>query len=335
VKLLAPAKINLHLRVAPVTGDGFHPLLSWMCTVGLFDTLLFEKLPLEAGPPETGLNDRLAATGASELGIRLRCDDPSLPCDGTNLVMRSARAMADIATFEASHRRTVGEDGLAIELHKRIPMGGGLGGGSSDAARVVLGLNRFWELNLPVDRLSAVSATLGSDVAFLCHGPSSVCSGRGQIVRPIAVPTPRWVLLILPTMAVPTGPVYRRFDELLSEEDRVLLAHAVATEPDWDRWRSLSAQELLPHLVNDLERPAFDLHPALSRLREELEQSLGRIVRMSGSGSSLFTLFDDCLAAEQAAEKINREAQCRARAVALAPRIDDDLASSWSGKPPG
>jgi 4-diphosphocytidyl-2-C-methyl-D-erythritol kinase len=182
---------------------------------------------------------------------------------------------------------------------------------------------------LPIDRLSAICATLGSDVAFFCHGPSSVCSGRGQIVRPIAKPAPRWVVLILPAMAVPTGPVYGRFDELLSEADRMLLKQAVETEPNWEEWRLLPAEALLAKLVNDLERPAFDLHPALARLRGELEQFVGRIVRMSGSGSSLFTLYDDRSDAEQVADKINRrvhqQGECRATAVALAPRIDDDL----------
>ena len=314
MKLLAPAKINLHLRVAPATRDGFHPLLSWMCTVGLFDTLVL---------------NRTAEPAPGQPGVRLRCDDPSLACDGTNLIVRAADAMRH-ASLDVS-RRAIGEDGLAIELQKRIPTGGGLGGGSSDAARTVLGLNRFWQLDWPVDRLSGIAASLGSDVAFFCHGPSSICSGRGQIVRPIGVPGVRWALLILPPMAVPTGPVYRRFDELLTEADRISLARAVEHEPDWEQWRLLRAQELLPRLINDLERPAFDLNPRLAKLRAELEQFLGRIVRMSGSGSSLFTLYDDRESAGVAAERINNgvnnNATGRALAVMLAPRIEDDLAA--------
>jgi 4-diphosphocytidyl-2-C-methyl-D-erythritol kinase len=320
VKLLAPAKINLHLRVAPATADGFHPLLSWMCTIGLFDTLLIER--------------------DGEAGFRLSCDDPSLPCDATNLVVRAAMAMHNVRQSGApplggSLSRAIGEGGLAMQLQKRIPMGGGLGGGSSDAARVVQGLNHLWQLGLSVEQLSAVCATLGSDVAFFCHGPSSVCSGRGQIVRPIGLPAARWVLLILPPISVPTGPVYRRFDELLSEDDRAALANAVAVEPDWIRWQTLDAVSLLPLLVNDLERPAFDLHPDLARVRDEFEQSLGRIVRMSGSGSSLFTLFDAAEAAQQAADEINagqpnaghinRVGRCRAIAAMIAPPIDDEL----------
>ena len=304
MKLLAPAKINLHLRVAPQARDGFHPLLSWMCTVGLFDTLVLER--------------------TAEAQSRLRCDDPSLPCDGSNLVVRAAQAVSRQAVGRS---RAAGEGGLAIELQKRIPMGGGLGGGSSDAARIVLGLNRLWQLHLPIEQLSGICAALGSDVAFFCHGPSSICSGRGQIVRPIDVPMPKWAVLILPPMAVPTGAVYKRFDEVLSQEDQRQLTEAVANEPNWEQWQSLQSEALLAKLVNDLERPAFELHPALARIRAETEQFVGRIVRMSGSGSSLFTLYDDAPAAQDAADRITRRGECRAIAVALAPQIQDDLAA--------
>ncbi len=309
MKLLAPAKINLHLRVAPVTADGFHPLLSWMCTVGLFDTLTLHR--------------------TAEAGVQLRCDDPTLACDGSNLIVRAASGLHRIVD-----RQATGVGGLSIELQKRIPTGGGLGGGSSDAATTILGLNRLWNLNLPMADLSAVAATIGSDVAFFCHGPSSICSGRGQIVRPIGVPAVRWVVLILPALSVPTGPVYRRFDELLSTADQQELNAAVKQEPDWEHWRTLRAEQLLAHLVNDLERPAFDLNPQLARLRGELEQFVGRIVRMSGSGSSLFTLFDDADSAAAAAKKIDTHVhasvKCRAIAVPLAPQINDDLASTSS-----
>ncbi|MBV8781634.1 MAG: hypothetical protein JO353_09570, partial [Phycisphaerae bacterium] len=171
--------------------------------------------------------------------------------------------------------------------------------------------------------LAEIGAMLGSDVAFFCHGPSSVCTGRGQIVRPIARPTPPWVVLILPSISVPTGPVYRRFDELLSEQDRRQLAEVVASEPDWNEWKTLSAELLLPRLINDLERPAYDLYPALAKCRAEVEQMIGRIVRMSGSGSSLFTLYDDEAGAQRAAETLNGvrrpdDISLRALAVPLA-----------------
>ena len=138
------------------------------------------------------------------------------------------------------------------------------------------------------------------------------------------------MLLILPSLAVPTGPVYRRFDELLSDSDRRELTDAVATDLDWEAWTKLSAEALLMLLVNDLERPAFDLNPALAKCRGDVEQFLGRIVRMSGSGSSLFTLYDDERSAERAAATLNGSTRpdgisLRVLAVPLAPAVKDDL----------
>ncbi|HEY7117614.1 MAG TPA: hypothetical protein VH475_13580, partial [Tepidisphaeraceae bacterium] len=122
VRVLAPAKINLHLRVGPPTAaDGFHPLSSWMVTVGLFDNLEFIRVT----PP----------------GIVLHCDDPAIPADASNLVVKAARALLD----ETGHERL----GLRIELRKCIPAGAGLGGGSADGAFTLLALDRLLGLNWP------------------------------------------------------------------------------------------------------------------------------------------------------------------------------------------
>lgn len=287
MQVFAPAKINLHLRVAPVDGSGFHPVLSWMCTVALFDTLTIES--------------------ADDGVIALTCDDPSLPCGESNLIIRAARAMN--AT-----------QGARVHLHKRIPVGGGLGGGSSDAARTLLALNRFWNLNWPIERLARIAASLGSDVPFFLHDASSLCTGRGEIVRPISNPRPKWVVLILPGFAIPTADVYRRFDSLAHGN-----ADSVALKPDLYQWTELLAGPLLQRLVNDLEPPAFDLCPRLADLHRQVQQTLGQIVRMSGSGSSLFTLYDDFSEAQAAAERIKRCHHVIALAEGIAPELKDDL----------
>src|SRR4051812_16646738 len=124
MRLLAPAKINLHLRVGPPRDDGFHPVLTWMCTIGLFDKLSIERI----------------ADGV----VRLACDDPSLPHDQENLVVKAAIALAD-SLAKCRGGSATNDFGLAIELLKRIPSGAGLGGGSSDGARVLAGLNRLWD----------------------------------------------------------------------------------------------------------------------------------------------------------------------------------------------
>jgi len=209
---------------------------------------------------------------------------------------------------------------ISIALHKRIPMGAGLGGGSSNAARALLGLNRLWNLKRSGTQLSAIAASLGSDVPFFVVGGSCICSGRGEMVQPIAAPKPKACLLILPALHVSTPVVYRRFDEMNLSD-----AQAIAPErqPSWQDWSNLSADQLLPLLANDLEAPAFSLEPDLTRLRAEAQSLLGRPVRMSGSGSSLFTLYDDRAAAESAAADVSRRLNVRALAVELAPKVQD------------
>jgi 4-diphosphocytidyl-2-C-methyl-D-erythritol kinase len=399
MRLLCPAKVNLHLRVGRRRADGFHPLLTWMTTVGLFDTLT-----VETNPPGR------ERAGAERI-LLLSSDQPGLPADGTNLVVRAAEAFAEAiagrlgATGDVGRAisgrsfgtgQAVGESGsdaiprtadrparrpggpqplaegeglvspgsgrdgavptpgvgegvgaagtagqrqtriggeadhvrpVSAVLEKQIPLGAGLGGGSSDAARTLIGLNDLWEVRWPVERLSEIAGRLGSDVPFFLYGPSSVCTGRGEVVRPVAKPrAARWVVLILPDVHMPTPAVYRRFDELkLGFDDQI------AHEPDWNNWATLSSKELLPCLVNDLERPAFELKPALDELRAGIELQLGRAVRMSGSGSSLFTLYDDGDDANAAASGISENFAVRATAVELAP---DDAKNLNGNAPP-
>jgi 4-diphosphocytidyl-2-C-methyl-D-erythritol kinase len=309
--LQAPAKINLHLRVGPPTPDGFHPLLSWMCTVSLFDILTLAR-----------------SENGGSLPVQMTCDDPKIPCDATNLIARVGAVLADAI------RGAAGETGgkevsvevsdklfqVTVALQKRIPTGGGLGGGSSDGARAMFGLDRLWRANLGRERLAELSSRCGSDLPFFFFGPSSICTGRGEFVRPTAPPASRWALLILPSIAMPTADVYRKFDEMrLGDLDRL------AAEPDWKAWAQLPALELLPRLVNDLEVPSFALRPELGRLRAAIELQLARPVRMSGSGSSLFTLFDDRAAAEQAAEQVSEKHVVKSLAAELAPDFSDDL----------
>ena len=301
MRVLAPAKINIHLRVGPRRPDGFHPLLSWMATVGLFDTLTFTPTP---------------STGRGHLPrITLRCDNPDLPCDARNLVVKVAEALAAETKFDLTNAAD-----LDIALEKRIPAGAGLGGGSSDGAFTLMALNRLWRVGGAADVLSAFAARFGSDLSFFFHGPSSVCRGRGEIVSPVERPTARWTVLVLPAMSMPTPDVYRRFDAMNLGRDQ-----DVDREPDWKNWAALSSEELLPRLVNDLELPAFDIAPALGQLRSAVERIVSRPVRMSGSGSSLFTLFDRQSEAAQAAEKVARDAGQRALAVEVSPIFKDDL----------
>ena len=165
MRVAAPAKVNLHLRVGPVRADGFHPLLTWMCAVELFDTLTLirraERLEESAPAATVQKSSDAAGTGAGkELSwewFSLRTDHPSLPTDGRNLVVQVAAALAD----------TLGRDGegpagrrerVSAFLNKRIPAGAGLGGGSSDAAATLLALARMWKVDWPSSRLHDFAA---------------------------------------------------------------------------------------------------------------------------------------------------------------------------------
>lgn len=299
MRLLAPAKINLHLRVGPPRADGFHPLLSWMCTVKLFDKLVVER--------------------AAGRVVRLTCDWPGLPTDQENLVVKAALAMAEAIQAGQSGAGAL-EFGLSVSLEKRIPPGAGLGGGSSDAARALLGLNNLWAAGWSRAKLAAFASVLGSDVPFFFHGPSAVCRGRGELVKPLSPPQPRFALLILPGLHLATANVYRRFDQM-----RLGNPAALEDEPDWTQWSTLSALNLLPRLVNDLELAAFNLVPQLGELRQAAEKAINRPVRMSGSGSSLFALFDQEQEAQEAAGRVSQDLGVKAVAVETAPRLEDDL----------
>ncbi|MEM8872704.1 MAG: 4-(cytidine 5'-diphospho)-2-C-methyl-D-erythritol kinase [Planctomycetota bacterium] len=228
----APAKLNIDLHVGPLGDDGFHPIRSHFVTVDLADNVSIEP----------GGDHRINfATDAAEVA-----DD--------NLCVRAAEAFDD--AFGLPH------DAVTITLEKRIPIGGGLGGGSSDAATTLLILAEM--AGIERDRLMSIAAALGSDVPFFVSGePSAICTGRGDIVEPTAPPTEPYAVLFMPGIHVSTPTVFRRFDEVAGE------------------------------MPNMLQRAAFDLHPELADLHEVLERGFNREVRMTGSGSTLFTLCDD------------------------------------------
>jgi 4-diphosphocytidyl-2-C-methyl-D-erythritol kinase len=335
MRVAAPAKINLHLRVGPLRADGFHPIVSWMSTVGLFDMLMIDR---------------------SHGRFTLVCDAPTVPCDASNLVVKAVAALADsvakgssaqlIASLVSPNHLTkkeMGGDardsdakprnreggattdfGLSVALQKRVPVGAGLGGGSSDGAFTLLALNRLWSLNLPRQRLMEIAKSIGSDVPFFLNGPSAIVRGRGEEVEAIEQgderPASKWVPIIFWPRPMPTPLVYRKFDEMrLGKESNL------SPEPLWSQWVTLSSQHLLPLLINDLEAAAFAIDPQLGQVRGNLESLLNRPVRMSGSGSSLFSLYDQKAEAEAAARLVTERHKLRVLTVELAPQLPDTL----------
>jgi 4-diphosphocytidyl-2-C-methyl-D-erythritol kinase len=249
----APAKLNLSLRVVRRREDGFHEI----------DTLMV-RLP--------GLCDRLTLTAADSDAFT--CDDPGVPADGSNLVLKAL----------AAYRATSGSTRpLAIHLEKRVPHGAGLGGGSSDAAATLRAVDQLHGDALGTERLMEIAATIGSDIPFFLGTPAARATGRGEKIEAAAGPGVLPVLLLKPNFGVATPDAYKRWAE---SRELPGISYAAQAFP-WGE------------LVNDLERPVFQKHLFLAEAKAWL---LGRPevagALMSGSGSTMFAVLKEDKAAE-------------------------------------
>jgi 4-diphosphocytidyl-2-C-methyl-D-erythritol kinase len=185
MQVSAPAKINLSLRVLGRRSDGFHEIETLIAPISLCDEIKIEQL-------------------SGKQKIAFRCDDPSVPKGEDNTVVRAAKVFFKEAKISC---------GVSIELKKRTPHGAGLGGGSSDAASVLLALNELFETNLPREALAKMAETIGSDVPFFIFQSAAVCTGRGELVSPIKLSEQLSVLLLKPEFGVPTQWAYSRWRE--------------------------------------------------------------------------------------------------------------------------
>jgi 4-diphosphocytidyl-2-C-methyl-D-erythritol kinase len=290
VLALAPAKVNLALSVGPPGVDRMHPIASWMVTVDLHDELLLTRLPDES-------LSRYAILWHEE--ARRRSDiDWSITKD---LAVR-----AHLALQEHVGRPLP----LQLKMQKRIPVGGGLGGGSSDAAAMLHGVNALYALGLDDDELASIASGLGSDVAFLVHGGSAIVEGLGERVERHDEVPDLHAVLAFPSVACPTGAVYGAFDR-----------EAQTARVDAARVRSLARSRPAPHdCFNDLAGPACAIAPSLRDDIEELSALAERPAHVSGSGSTIFVLCDDPLHAAALAEASIRRLDLPAVAVRSTPR---------------
>src|SRR6266513_3352444 len=183
MQVLAPAKINLSLKIPGRRSDGFHEIETVIAPISLYDEIKVEKR-------------------SGKTGIVFRCDVPSVPQGDDNLVVRAAKAFVAKAKIDAA---------ISIELQKKIPHGAGLGGGSSDAASTLLALNELFETNLPREALSKMAETIGSDVPFFIFQCPAVCKGRGELVSPTRLREQLSLLLLKPEFGVPTQWAYSRW----------------------------------------------------------------------------------------------------------------------------
>jgi 4-diphosphocytidyl-2-C-methyl-D-erythritol kinase len=247
MRVNAYAKINWSLRITGKRADGFHDLETLFQTISLHDTLTFKE------------SDRLELT----------CDDPSIPIDDTNLVMRAARAIGKPAS---------------IVLQKEIPAGGGLGGGSSDAAATLIALGK---------PSPEIALSLGSDVPFFLTGGTAYATGRGEILTPLPRIAGIPLLLLIPKDRVSTA---RAFGMLQRFSPPVGI----------ERYRAMIDDDLLSHateLVNDFEEPIFAMLPPLRTLKTKLYEAGAAWAAMSGSGSTIVGAFRNAEDRDAAGER--------------------------------
>src|SRR5438034_9876199 len=261
---LAHAKVNLFLHVLRPREDGFHEIETSIAPVTLCDWLEIEP--------------------ANK--FEFHCDEPGL-AGNDNLVVRAARLFFS---------ETNGAPKVRLTLRKEIPHGAGLGGGSSDAAAALRGLNRFFDAGLSSERLRALGAQLGSDVSFFVNETAATCSGRGEIVTPASLREPLSLLLLKPEFGVPSSWAYSR----------------------WQAAREAAGEIYQPQkfgditFVNDLERPVFEKFVFLAQVKSWLlkQPEVGAAL-MSGSGSTIFAVLrsnvNGDLVAKRAKSELDRE----------------------------
>lgn len=255
MKVPSYAKINWALRVIGKRADGYHDIETLFQTISLHDTLTFER------------SKRLSLT----------CSDPSIPVDDTNLVLRAAKAL--------------GSPPVAIRLEKRIPAGGGLGGGSSNAAATLVALAKMFNLR---DPLHEIASKIGSDVPFFLRGGTAYASGRGEVLTSLPDFPSIPLLLLAPQQRVSTAEAYstlNRFSPVLGI----------------GQYQSMIDHGLLDHaaeLVNDFEESIFERLPELARLKERLLEHGAAWAAMSGSGSTIVGAFRKPAQRDKAAAQI-------------------------------
>ncbi len=266
MQVQAHAKLNLGLWVLDRRTDGFHNLLTIFHRIRLADSIDVE---------------------ATERAIVVSSDSPDIPCDESNLCWKAADAL---------RRRAGTNKGAAIRLTKRIPVGAGLGGGSSDAAAVLLSLVALWQLPLNETALAETALEVGSDVPYFLRRGSAVARGRGEQLRYVDLRLPYWIVVVTPRTRIATRWAYEELGRYRESEP------VKRTEPPPSSGVHTQPLDLSLWMHNDFEAPVFAAHREIHDIKRALLGAGAEYALMSGSGSSVFGLFASEQSATAAAE---------------------------------
>ena len=269
VRAITRAKVNLSLEVIRRRGDGFHEIETIYQSISMADEL----------------NIEWNGDGV----IEISCSDPGIPVDATNLCHRAVVAM----------RRHAGEDlGARIHIEKRIPSSAGLGGGSANAAGVILAVDRALKLRLPMEKLEAVAAGLGSDIPFMLHGGTMLGRGRGEILTRLDEMKECYFTIVKPPVSISTAWVYENLNLALTKHKpriNLRMVNAVLA-----RFPGVTAS-----FRNALEDVVCPTHPVVSGILDELLATRPSFASMSGSGSALYAIYDNEAQAVETAERFS------------------------------
>lgn len=286
--LLAPAKINLYLEILGDRPDGFHELVMVMQSIDLADRI------------------DIRANGTDQ--IRLQCDHPQVPLDHTNLAYRAADLMRQ--QFPQAFARFGGVD---LTLHKRIPIGAGLAGGSSNAAAVLVGLDLLWELGLTQIEIQELGAELGSDVPFCVAGGTALATGRGEKLDALPELDQSYVVLgKYRSLSVSTPWAYKTYRQqfgssYLQGGDLQNRLHQVHSGSMIAAIAHRNISEISHLLHNDLEKIVLPHYPEVARLRDVFQQFEVLGAMMSGSGPTVFALVESLAQATTVKQKVEQE----------------------------
>ncbi|HOX53902.1 MAG TPA: 4-(cytidine 5'-diphospho)-2-C-methyl-D-erythritol kinase [Candidatus Omnitrophota bacterium] len=273
MRLKSPAKINLYLKVLKKRKDGYHQIKTLFERIGLFDEVLLKK--------------------RKDSRVRILCNHPEVPTDSANLMYKAA----DLLRKDFKNKSS----GLDISLKKRIPVAAGLGGGSSNAASVLLGLNKFWKLRLSRVKLKSYAAKIGSDVPFFVSESSfAIGTGRGDKIKNLPISRVLWHILVVPHNKLSTKEIYSSLNlRLTKNEDNVNMLVRALNNFDLSR--------LKDYIANDLEASAFRKLPKLLYIKKKLQELGVGVFCLSGSGPAIFGILKSRKEAEKTARSIKSQ----------------------------
>ena len=267
ISLKAPAKVNLFLEILGKRDDGYHEIETIMQEIDLADSLQFEE---------------------TQEGVTLECNDKNIPANQDNLVCKAANLILEECGIKK---------GVLINLEKNIPVGAGLGGGSSDAATTLKALNSLWKVGLNNEELMGFAAKLGSDIPFFINGKTALCRGRGELITPVEVRNRMDYIILFPRVHISTETIYKNLKIDLTKKRK-----DVSFFLDALKYSEVAGISKL--LFNRLEEIIFATYPDLLQVKSTLESFDFCGLSISGSGSAFFGLCNDKHQAEVIKSKI-------------------------------